>query len=119
MALFNTINRHQRTVAAAAAGEAARVAESRAEREADRLRPTTTSHSFLDLLHQNVVAGATPRGSGAPPPPAGAGAGGGRWAVLSDGFLGSKAAAAAGGGGGGDDDDGEDGAPDILDSDSE
>lgn len=114
VSLFNTINKHQKSVAAAAASEVARVKEVRETREAERLRPNPTQHSFLDLLHQNVNkpanAGAQDATTGSAP----SGVPGSKWAVLSDGYLSSKQAAEAATAG----DDGDD-APDILDSDSD
>lgn len=126
VSLFNTISKHQKAIATTAASEAAKLKETRQAAEEERLRPSATSHSFLDLLHQNIrPAGAQMAGgedvgasgastaavasSSAGKKPAGA-------AFLSDNYLTSKKAVEATA----DDDDDEEGIPDdILDSDSE
>jgi hypothetical protein len=117
VSLFNTIAKHQKAVAAATATQDAKVKETRAAAEEERLRPSATSHSFLDLLHQNTAkpgsgAAAASAFEGGASSAAAAGAGGGKWAVLRDDYLSSGKAAKAGDG------DGDD-LPDILDSDDD
>lgn len=118
VSLFNTIAKHQKAVAAATATQDAKVKETRAAAEEERLRPSATSHSFLDLLHQNTAAASSkPSAFEGGASSSSAAAAGGKWAVLRDDYLSSgkaaKAAAAAA-----DDGDGDD-LPDILDSDDE
>ena len=114
VSLFNTIAKHQKAVAVTAASEQAKVKEARETAEIERLRPSATSHSFLDLLHQNVKPAAHQQHAGDEGTAPGTSKGS-KWAVLSDNFLTSKKGAesiAAR-------EDDEDEVPDILDSDSE
>ena len=91
--LFNTISQHQKSALAAAASEHSKSEDARAAAEAERMRPSATSHSYLDLLHQSQ--GVTRAGGAmvAAEALSGSGKGGSsKWAVLSEGFHVSKAA---------------------------